>query len=159
MKPWERRTFNLSAAVVAITGVVYFWMKHGMTTDDPFALVNHPWQPHMLSLHVLAAPVLLVIFGIVFNSHIGRKLRSCRPNRRTGMTSLVTFGLMTLSGYLLQVVTAPDARRAVLVVHLVTGAVFAISYTVHLAIGLRLEARARLVEPKAPIPADERLSA
>jgi len=161
MKPWERYSFNVAAAVVALTGIVYFWMEYGMSTDDPFAVVNHPWQPHMLSLHVLAAPALLVIFGIIFNSHIGRKLRSCRPNRTTGLLSLGTFALMTLSGYLLQVVTSPGARRACLILHLATGAVFAVSYVVHLVVGLRLEAKARAsaTGAKPPLPADERLTA
>jgi hypothetical protein len=159
MKTWERYSFNIAAAIVAITGLVYFWMEYGMITDDPFAVINHPWQPHMLGLHVLAAPVLLVIFGIIFNSHIGRKLRSCQPNRRTGLLSLGTFALMTLSGYLLQIVSAPGARRVCLILHLVTGAVFAVSYTVHLVVGLRLEAKARTASAKSTLRADERLTA
>lgn len=159
MKRWERYSFNVSAAIVAITGFVYLWMEYGMTTDDPFAVVNHVWQPHVLGLHVLAAPILLVVFGIVFNSHIGRKLRSYRANRRTGMTALVTFALMTLSGYLLQVVTDPVLRNACLVTHIASGSVFAVSYTIHFVVGLRMDARARAPKPAPPVRADERLTA
>lgn len=161
MKRWERNTFNAAAAVVALTGLVYFWMEYFMRTDDPFAVVNHPWQPYMLGLHVLAAPVLLVIFGIVFNSHIGRKLRSCKPNRRAGLISLGTFAVMTFSGYLLQIVTDPLARQISLVAHLASGAVFVVSYGIHLVVGLRLEARgrARAQDAASPVAARERMTA
>ena len=159
MKRWERYSFNAAAALVAITGFVYLWMEYGMKTDDPFAVVNHPWQPHVLGLHVLAAPVLLVVFGIVFNSHIGRKLRSYGANRRTGMTALITFALMTVSGYLLQVVTTPVLRNVCLVAHIASGTIFAVSYTIHLVIGLRMDSRARGLKPAPPVHAKERLTA
>ena len=70
MRPWERRAFNLAAVAVTVTGVAYFWMKYVVRNDDPFAVVNHPWQAAMLALHVLASPPFILIFGIVLNSHI-----------------------------------------------------------------------------------------
>jgi hypothetical protein len=144
MKPWERYSFNIAALVVTLTGIAYFWMKYGLTSNDPFAVINHPWQPHMLSVHVVAAPVLLVLFGIVFSSHIRAKLRSCRPNRRTGLTALTTFVLMAISGYGLQVITGPLLKQICLGLHLATGVAFAVSYGTHLIVGLRLEADARI---------------
>ena len=75
MRSWHRRTFNTLSVVVAATGILYFWMKDMLVTDDPLAVVNHPLQPLTLDLHLLSAPALLVIFGIVLNAllNIGKK--------------------------------------------------------------------------------------
>ena len=143
MKTWEKYSFTALSAILTITGVAYFWMKWMMQTDDPFAVVNHPLQPLMLQLHVLSAPAFLVVFGIIFNSHIGRKIGKKIPNRRSGLLSLVTLVVMTASGYLLQTLTAPLLHQAALVAHLVSGAVFAAAYTVHLAIAVRMWQTAR----------------
>lgn len=138
MKPWERYTFSALSALLAVTGFAYFAMKYLMVTDDPFAVVNHPLQPLMLHLHVLGAPVFLVVFGIIWNSHIARKIGKPIPNRWSGLVSLATLIIMTVSGYLLQVVTGDTAQRVSLIAHLSSGVVFAGAYVFHLAIGLRI---------------------
>jgi hypothetical protein len=139
VKPWERWTFGLLSLLVAVSGFAYFAMERLMVSDDPFAVVNHPWQPAMLTLHVLASPPLILMFGIVLNSHILRKLRVPRPaNRRSGLTSLATFAVMVGSGYLLQVVTSETALRGLVAVHVASGAVFSFAYVAHLVISVRL---------------------
>jgi hypothetical protein len=139
VKPWERWTFGLLSLVVAVTGSAYFWMKYLVVNDDPFAVVNHPWQSTMLSLHVLASPPLILVFGIILNSHIMRKLRAPKPaNRRSGVASLITFGTMIASGYLLQVATGESALRVLLIAHVASGVVFSVAYVAHLIISVRL---------------------
>lgn len=138
MKRWERWTFNISAAVTAITGLAYFWMKYLLVTDDPFALVNHPWQATTLHLHVLVAPLFTLIFGIVLNSHVLKKLKAFRgPNRTSGLASLVLFAAMLASGYLLQVVSSDAALKALVVVHTGSGVAFALAYAAHLVGSVR----------------------
>ncbi len=144
MKLWERWTFNALSLVVAATGFAYLWMKYVLQNDDPFAIVNHPWQSGMLDLHVLASPVFVLIFGIVFNSHIMKKLRATRlPNRRSGFASLGTFATMVVSGYLLQVASNEWWLQALFVVHVASGVIFSIVYAIHLVISAVL-ARTRL---------------
>ena len=149
MKRWERWTFNTLSVAVIVTGFAYLWMKYFAQTDDPFAVVNHPWQTSMLSLHVVVSPALILIFGIIFNSHVMKKLSATRlPNRRSGLVSLGTFAAMIVSGYLLQVSSSETWLQAMLVLHLASGTVFAIVYAVHLVISAKL-ARVR------PLPAAE----
>ena len=108
MQRWEQCLFNLFHGVVAVTGLVYLTMKYAMTPIDPFAVINHPWQPVMLSVHVVAAPVFIAVFGMIFRSHTLSKLLSPRlDNRRSGWTALLSFSAMALSGYLLQVDSSP----------------------------------------------------
>lgn len=136
---WERWTFNTLHVVVAATGIVYFWMKYLLATDDPFAVVNHPWEPAMLTAHLIAAPVFIAFFGMLFRSHTLRKILSPSPaNRRSGWMSLISFSAMALSGYLIQVVTSPFLLTAALWIHIVTSVVFVVGYTSHLVIAWRV---------------------
>ena len=142
MKRWERWSLNTLSALVAATGFAYFWMKYLLEPSDPFAVVNHAWQTPALNLHVVASPILILTFGIVFNSHVMRKLRAPRlPNRRSGYSSLATFAAMVLSGYLLQVTTDAGWLRALVVVHVAAGILFAVTYGAHLVINVRVGRR------------------
>jgi hypothetical protein len=142
MKRWERWAFNLFWLAVAASGFAYFWMKYLVVSDDPFAVVNHPWQAAMLHLHVLASPPFVLVFGVILNSHITKKLRAPRmPNRKTGLASLANFAAMIGSGYLLQVATADAWLRALVILHVASGVVFTLTYGTHLAISVRLVRR------------------
>jgi len=142
MKRWERWTFNGCALAVAATGLVYLWMKYGMQTDDPFAVVNHPWQTGMLDLHLVASPAFVMMFGIVFNSHVMKKLRATRlPNRRSGYISLGTFAAMVISGYLLQVSWSEAWLSSLVVLHVGAGVLFTVAYGAHLVISTTLARR------------------
>lgn len=148
MRRWERWTFNGFTAAVAVTGFVYFWMKYFVEPADPFAVVNHPWQAAMLSLHVVASPFLVLMFGIIFNSHVMKKLKATRlPNRRSGYVSLTMFAVMVFSGYLLQVTANEQWLQALVAIHVASSTVFSLVYVAHLIISARL-ARVR---PNAPI--------
>lgn len=139
MKQWERWLFNGLNIVVAATGLAYMYMRYLLPSDDPFAVVNHPWQVPMLALHVVAAPLVIFAFGTVLRSHILKKLVSkSQPDRRSGWVSLISFSAMALSGYLLQVVSSVALLDVMVVVHIATGVVFVIGYGAHLVIGWRL---------------------
>ena len=144
MSRWQAWSSHILTVLLAGTGITYFVMKYLAATDDPFAVVNHPLQPVMLDLHLLAAPALVFLFGLMFESHIQKKLRSGgRVNRRSGIAAAVTFGTMTLSGYALQVSAIETLNRAALVMHLASSGVFVLSYVVHQVVNFRLW-RARL---------------
>lgn len=139
MRVWERWGLHGLSAALTGTGIAYFCMKYLMTSDDPFAVVNHPWQSAMLALHVVIAPAFLVLFGVVFNGHVMRKLRVPRgDNRRSGVASLATFVVMTASGYGLQVGAGEWVLQVLIAVHIASGVLFAAVYTAHLVVSLRL---------------------
>jgi hypothetical protein len=142
MKRWERWAFNVAAALVAVTGFAYFWMKYFVENADPFAVVNHPWEATMLHLHVLASPAFILVFGIILNSHIIKKLGASKmPNRKSGLASFGLFAAMIGSGYLLQVMTDEAWLRALVALHVGSGAAFSATYGVHLFISARLGRR------------------
>jgi hypothetical protein len=137
MNRWETWLLHVLTAVVTITGIVYFWMKYLLETGDPFQVINHPWQPFMLKSHILVAPALIFAVGLITKSHILRKLNTTRVNRFSGGLALFSFPCMVISGYLLQVVTDETGSRIVLVLHLVTGVLFAGAYLIHQMITFR----------------------
>lgn len=142
MKRWERWTFNGLSLAVAMTGFAYLWMKYFIEPPDPFAVVNHPWQTTMLGLHVITSPLFILVFGIVLNSHVMKKLRASRlPNRRSGYVSLGTFAAMVLSGYLLQIASNEWALQALVVMHVASGVLFSLVYGAHLVLSVRLARR------------------
>lgn len=139
MRRWERWVFHVLGLAVAVTGLAYFWMKYLLETDDPFALVNHPWEPAMLSAHVLTSPAFVLAFGVLLNAHVVKQLRAWRrENRLSGLSSLGMFATMALSGYLLQVATSEVLLTALVWIHVGSGLLFAAAYVAHLVITLRL---------------------
>jgi hypothetical protein len=139
MKRWEVWLFHSSTVVVAMSGIAYFWMKYLMETDDPFSVVNHPWQTTMLSLHLIAAPVLVFVTGLLVQSHIRRKLASGgRPNRGSGLASILVLPVMIASGYMLQIVSDTLLAQIALYLHIGSSTIFVGTYLVHQIVTLRL---------------------
>lgn len=125
---------HLTLALTTLTGLVFAAMKYWMKSEDEFAAANHPWQPHMLSAHVVIAPLLLFVLGWAFGNHIVPKLRfgGDEGNRRSGIWSMLLIAPMTLSAYLMQIATNEAIRKAMAITHWVTSAIFVIGYAAHL---------------------------
>ena len=123
---------HVTVALTAVTGIIFALMKYAMTTDDPFAVANHPLQPYMLDAHVVVAPIALFGFGLIFHSHIWRKYkRKAKPRRRSGISALSLLIPMVLSGYLLQVTTGEGFRKAMAITHWISSGVFVVAYLAH----------------------------
>ena len=89
MTRFERWMLVASSLVTGVTGFVYAWMKYLMTTDDPYAVVNHPLQPVVLKIHIVAAPLLVFALGLIFMQHVLRHWRSGQRVGRLGGATLV----------------------------------------------------------------------
>lgn len=138
MNRWETYVWNVATITVTLSGVAYFWMKHVMENQDPFSVVNHPWQPAMLALHVVAAPALVFGTGLIVKTHVLKKLASGDPtHRRSGLATTIVLPVMILSGYVLQVVSSPLLARTVLFVHLGSSTVFVLTYLAHQLMSMR----------------------
>ena len=123
---------HLATLLVGGTGLVYAWMRYLARPDDPFAVVNHPWQPATQHLHVVAAPLLVFAVGLIWKAHAWAGFRLRAASRwASGVGLLATAGPMVASGYLLQTATAPGWRTAWLAIHLVASALWLGGYLVH----------------------------
>lgn len=127
---------HLSLALTALTGIVFAVMKYLMTSEDEFAVANHPWQPHMLAAHVVVAPALLFILGWTFSNHMLPKYRfGDDKNVKSGVAQMALILPMALSAYLLQVATNETLRQVMAWAHWITSALFLLAYLIHWAIG------------------------
>ena len=147
MSRWQVRYLHASVIAVTVTGAAFAFMKYAMKSDDPFAVINHPWQPGMLAAHVLAAPSAVFAFGWIFGDHIWPSFTGRRPNRPTGVASMLLIVPMALTGYLLQVVTGEQVHHWMGVAHWVSSGLFAVCYAAHLALKPRLGKRAGSLRP------------
>lgn len=136
MTTWQRWSFTALAALVTVSGVLYFWMIQ-LTPTDPFAVVNHPLQPMVQRVHVLAAPPFLILFGMLAGTHVAWKLRARGALLPSGLITLITIVLMVASGYLLEIAIDEWWRRMWSALHVLSGTIFALACAVHLARGCR----------------------
>ncbi len=134
MSRFERALLNLSTLVSTITGLVYLVMKYVMKSEDPFSVLGHPWQPHFLAAHLLTGPVVIFALGLIAREHVvGMYIESeARRGRRSGMSLILLTTPMVFSGYLLQIVTEPGPRKALVVTHVASGLLFALFFLGHL---------------------------
>lgn len=123
---------HLSIAAVAITGIVFAWMKYFMTTDDPFAVANHPMQPWMLAAHVVVAPASVLALGWLWSAHILPKLRSgTKARKKSGLFGALLMAPMIFSGVLLQASTSEALRAAMEWAHWISSGFFLVAYVIH----------------------------
>jgi len=139
MRVWEHRSFTTLHFLVAGTGFGYIYLKYFTASDSSFAIIQHPWQSPLMAIHIVTSGIFAVFYGILLRSHIIPQLRRFRPeNRLTGLISFSTFIVMALSGYLLQVSSTSLAIEIWTWIHISTGSLFAITYTLHFVLGNRI---------------------
>lgn len=122
---------HLSTIVLTLTGGAYAVMHYLMKPVDPFSVINHPLEPHMLNIHILAAPVLVVVIGIILHSHILFKIENgSRSARKSGLLLIPLFVIMAASGYLLQI-SSGQSHKLLFWIHLGSGSLWALAYAAH----------------------------
>lgn len=128
----ERWAIWSSSLATFVTGVVYLWMKYLLVSSDPFAVVNHPWQPYVLKLHIVVAPLLTFSIGVVALRHVWRHLKAkMQEGRRSGLLTAVMVGPMILTGYLIQVITQEGWLRAMAISHIGLGLLYGLGLLGH----------------------------
>lgn len=141
MSGLERIVVNVSVVLTAATGFVYLAMKYFMTNDDPFSVLNHPWQSHVLALHLLIAPLLIFALGLIMRDHVFGWLQEgrARRGRATGIYITLLAVPMITSGYLLQIFTDPGPRRWLAWVHIGCSILFTALFLIHLIVSRLLQ--------------------
>jgi hypothetical protein len=129
---FERWFVWITSVATFLTGFVYLWMKYLLVNGDPFAVVNHPWQPYVLKLHILVAPLLIFAVGMVTLRHIWRHVKAGeRAGRRSGLLTGLVLGPMILTGYLLQAITQTGWLKAMAISHISLGILFGAGLLAH----------------------------
>jgi len=149
---FEKMLLVLATALTGGTGILYAWTRYLVRSTDPFAVINHTWQPALQHAHVLCAPLLLFALGMIARMHILGRYRDprARRGRRMGILASLLIAPMAVSGYLIQVLASSTPRAIAGWLHLGTGLLFLLSISFHFAAALspRTDGRADLSEAK-----------
>lgn len=134
MTELQKWLLNVSVGLLVVSGTAFAIMKYLLVSSDPYSAVGHPLEPWALALHVLTGPLVIFAIGWIFREHIAgrRRGRNGRPSIGSGLVAAALLLPMVASGYLLQAVTGETLKQALVVVHLVSGGLFAVCYAVHL---------------------------
>jgi hypothetical protein len=132
MKRWEAWVNHAGWSLVALSGLVYGVLKYFVAPADPDSRLGHPWQPVVLAVHVLAAPMAVFALGLVFRRHALTRLTTGEPERRRTGTVMTLLAIpLAFSGFVLQVLTGDAARRWTGWAHAALGLVYAVGYAIH----------------------------
>lgn len=129
----ETAIVHVSTALVGGTGIVYAVMRYLLEPTDPFAVVNHPWQPAVQHLHVVLAPALVFAAGVLWRSHalVAWRQRGT-ARRRSGTALIVTTLPMIATGVLVQVAYDERWRQVWGGLHTVVSIAWLVSIALHL---------------------------
>lgn len=123
---------HLSNLLVGGTGLIYAWMVYLVKPADPYAVVNHPLQPQVQHLHILAAPLLVFTAGLIWRRHVWAQWRRGNGERRRSGLSLVFLLVpMIVSGYLIQTAVDDAWRKVWVGLHLAASGLWLLGYAAH----------------------------
>jgi hypothetical protein len=129
---YESWMIHLANLLVGGTGLVYAWMLYLVRPTDPYAVINHPWQPQVQHLHILVAPLLVFAVGLVWRRHfLAHWKGGVQKGRRSGVSLAFILAPMVVSGYLIQTAVDDGWRKAWVAVHLATSALWLAGYLAH----------------------------
>lgn len=132
MTRFERWSVWSTSVATIGTGIGLVWAKYFVASADPWSVINHPLEPWFLKAHIIVTPLLVFSIGLIATRHIWRHLRSATPSgRKSGIVTLITLAPMTLTGYLIQVVTLQGWLQALAFTHIALGMLYAVGLALH----------------------------
>ncbi|MFN3413992.1 MAG: hypothetical protein ACK42L_08035 [Thermoanaerobaculum sp.] len=127
----ELVAFWLAQLLVGATGVTLLVLRLSPPPEDDFATVP-PSFPFWQHAHVLLAPVLVFLLGLLWARHASPSLRARRPRRLSGVVLLLLALVMVASGYGLQVSVEETLRQAFRLLHTAAGVAWLATGGLHL---------------------------
>lgn len=142
LSPRHRRWLYFFASLLWLSGLGWLIAHYALRSADPLAGA-HPSEPWWLRVHGSAVIGFLVAFGALLPGHIRRGWRQ-GLNRGTGLAMIILAAVLTLSGYGLYYLVGDAWRAWTSVMHWTIGLLSGSVLTLHVLLGKRRVARARL---------------
>lgn len=144
LSPGHRRSLYFFASLLWLSGLGWLIAHYAFRPGDPLAGA-HPSEPWWLRVHGAAVLGFLIAFGALLPGHIGRGWRQ-GLNRGSGLAMIVAAAILTLSGYGLYYLVGDAWRGWASLIHWTAGLASAVALLVHVLLGKRRVARARLMQ-------------
>jgi len=132
----KSRAWGLAATgtLLSLTGSAMIAFRYVLPTQDAFSAYPHWLWPRLLLVHVFAAPVFFFYVGSVWWTHVSKNWR-IRKRRVSGGVLVGVAALMGISGYALYFLGSEVWLGFTRLLHAVAGAVCAVLYVTHAAMG------------------------
>jgi hypothetical protein len=155
LSPRHRSWLYFFAALLWLSGLGWLIAHYALRSADAFTGA-HASEPWWLRAHGAAVIGFLVAFGALLPGHIRRGWRQS-VNRGTGVAMIILAAVLTLSGYGLYYLVGDAWRAWTSVIHWTIGLLSGGVLALHVLLGKRLVARARLTRAARrlhyPLPA------
>jgi hypothetical protein len=140
----QRRALYFFASLLWLSGLGWLIAHYALRSSDLLA-VAHPSEPWWLRAHGAAVIGFLITFGALLPGHIWRGWRQ-GLNRGSGLAMIAVAAILTLSGYGLYYLVGDEWRGWTSFIHWLVGLASAVALLVHVLLGKRRVARARLTQ-------------
>jgi hypothetical protein len=138
-----RQLFYVTLSVSWLSGVAFFVFNQWVTVEGDFGPAKHPLQFWWLSIHGLAAFMVMMLFGAIAINHVASAWKIKRQRGR-GLTLLVALLLQIASAYLLYYLSDEGLRALVVYWHLAMGLLLPILLFRHIVLAVRLRREQQL---------------
>jgi hypothetical protein len=133
MTKTEARIFSFTNLFIAVSGSVYFVLKYFFKVETEYGIRPHAQTGFWLGFHVITVPLLLMVFGYIFKSHVLNKiLYGVEARKWSGYACIGLFLLMVFSGYILQLGLGPQFNEVMGILHLIFSYTWVITSLWHL---------------------------
>jgi hypothetical protein len=123
-----------------LSGAAWAYWNYVVASPGDFEIGAKSWA---MKIHGAAAMAILVLIGMLLNSHVRFAWRA-RRNRTNGSIFLSTFGVLTITGYGLYYAGGERLRAGTSWIHLAVGLALPILLLIHISLGRRTRHSAQL---------------
>lgn len=139
----HRRTILTIGVLLVLSGIGWLVCHYGLPRDPDFPEMPNPLEPLWLKVHGAVAMAALVAVGSVMPWHAWRAWQ-VRRNRSSGLWMIGTMAFLLLTGWALYYVGSEVLRPYLSIVHWVVGLATVPVMWLHIILGRRHRALARL---------------
>ena len=134
-KPFQWVLFG-AFATSWFTGLAFFILRDFFVIEGDFGPENHAWQYPALTVHGLAAFLMMILFGAMVAAHLPMGWRTKR-SRFWGITLMSAVSLQIITAYLLYYIAGDASREIVGLIHLIIGILLPIVLYTHIKAGIK----------------------
>lgn len=120
MPNWLRRSLYASLGLLWLSGAAWIVLHLFFARETEFGVAPHPWQPRILVIHGVLAPIATFLFGWIACSHVGTSWGR-GAHRVSGISLIALLAALMLTGLASYYLTRDGARAANGLVHEIAG--------------------------------------
>ena len=148
MKLTAIQRFFSHLTIFILLGSGLFWLGFNFFVDhnSDFRFLS-AWS---LRLHGAASYGFLIVFGMLFSTHISFNWRVKKNRRKSGIILTALFVVLILSGYLLYYASGEEFREVMSYLHWIVGIICSAVFVVHFVVKMKkkvIKAVPRRVDP------------